>query len=93
MKLLPLVAHILVFILRCGCKLDHRHRKVKILIREDKKWWKLCITIFINCVCIPEVCQMLKMTTVNDKKNTKVIGKLHQSHFKVEIAKKGENIY
>ena len=31
---------------------------------------------------------MLKETTIYDKNNTNVITKLHQGHFKVEIAKK-----
>ena len=48
---------------------------------------KIIITIFINYFCIPEICQMLKETTLNDKNNTKVIAKLHQVHFKVKIAK------
>ena len=54
----------------------------------SQKWLKLCITIFINYFCIPEVCQMLEDTTINDKNNTKVIAKLHQGYFKVKIAKK-----
>ena len=41
---------------------------------------ELCITIFINFFCIPEICQMLKETTNNDKNNIKVIAKLHQGH-------------
>ena len=48
----------------------------------------MCITIFINYFCIPEVCQMLKETTINDKSNIEVIAKLHQGHFKVKIEKK-----
>ena len=36
---------------------------------------------------------MLKETTINDKNNTKVILNLHQSHFKVKIAKKSESIH
>ena len=28
---------------------------------------KIIITIFINYFCIPEICQMLKETTINDK--------------------------
>ena len=35
---------------------------------------------------------MLKETTINNKKNIKVIAKLHQGHFKVKIEKNCENI-
>ena len=36
---------------------------------------------------------MLKETTINDKNNNKIISKLHQVHFKVNIAEKCENIH
>ena len=36
---------------------------------------------------------MLEDTTINDKKNTKVIAKLHQGYFKVKIVKKIESIH
>ena len=38
------------------------------------------INLFYKHFCIPEICQMLKETTINDKNNIKVIAKLHQSH-------------
>ena len=47
----------------------------------------------LNYFCIPEICQMLKETTNNDKNNNKIISKLHQVHFKVKIAEKCENIH
>ena len=41
---------------------------------------------------MPEICQKLKETTINDENNIKVIAKLHQDHFKVKIIFFCENI-
>ena len=71
----------------------HQHRKV-IYAFAMPKVVKIVLpgTIFINYFCIPEICQMHRETTINDKNNTKVIAKLRQVHLKDKITKQCENI-
>ena len=102
MKLPPLLAHILIFILNCGGELDltpddlwrSSTSKGHISIRNAKSGENCVLpgTIFINYFCIPQICQMHRETTIIDKNNSKVKARLHQVHFKVKIAKECENI-
>ena len=94
MKFPLLVEHILRVIFRCEGKLDLTSDDLQRSLTskgqnihwQSQKVVKTIYTMSMICFCVPNVCQILDLTVLNHKHNTKVMSRSHQGHLKVKLA-------